>query len=254
MGLWGYAFLGLVQGLTEFLPISSSAHLLFLQVWLRLGEPGPFFTAVVHLGTLLAVVVWFWQDLRQLTTAFARRGAPERGYLALLVLGLLPLVPVALLLRGRLAGVFGSPRLAAGLLFLTAGALFGGDRRRSARREGLRIPQALLIGMAQALSVFPGISRSGATVSAGLALGLGRDEAFRFSFLLGIPTFVGAALFAFGEGGRTEPWAGLALGALCAFVSGLFGLGIFRTALFRRRLWPFGVYCLLLGVAGLIGS
>ncbi len=147
--------------------------------------------------------------------------------------------------------MFDSPKLAGGLLFFTALLLLSADRAKMEERV-LKSGTAFLIGLAQAAAVLPGISRSGATVTTGLLLGLERDEAFRFSFLLGIPTFLGSALFALREGGTAESWAGLGLGALTACAFGFLSLALFRRVVLRRSLWPFSLYCLLLGIAGLI--
>lgn len=252
MDILGYAFLGLLQGLTEFLPVSSSAHLLLFRHWLGFGTPSPLFVAILHLGTLAALLVWFRADLLRLLKAFSPKGRQERRYLGLLALGLAPLVPAVFLLRGKLAVLFSSPRLAGGLLLVTAGALLGAHGFARGSRLPLNPLRAFLIGVAQAFAILPGISRAGITVSAGIALGVSKDEAFRFSFLLGIPTFLGSALFALLEGTGNESAFGLALGTICAFSSGLLGLWLFRTAVFRRKLAPFGIYCLCLGMAGLL--
>jgi len=247
-----YVFLGLIQGLTEFLPVSSSAHLLLFQRWLGLEEPGPLLVAFLHLGTLLALVVWFWQDLLWLASAFVPQGKEARRYLGLLGAGLIPVIVLALIFGKDLERMFSMPRLASALLFLTALLLFLADRVKEGEGRVPKVGQALLIGLAQAAAILPGLSRSGATVTTGLFLGLRRDEAFRFSFLLGIPTFIGSALFAVWGGSGAENWLGLSIGTLTAFVFGFLGLALFRRVLLRRSLWPFSLYCLLLGLAGLI--
>ncbi len=249
--MFRYVLLGFVQGLTEFLPVSSSAHLLLLRKWLGLEGPGPILVAFLHLGTLLALLIFFGRDLLWLCSAFTPKGKEARRYLCLLAVGLIPIVLWALVFGRELERMFDIPKVAGGLLFVTALLLLLADRAK--KGKGVLKPwSALFIGLAQAAAVLPGISRSGATVTAGLFLGLERNEAFRFSFLLGIPTFLGSALFAVREGGAVENWAGLGLGALTAFAFGFLGLALFRRALLRRSLWPFSLYCLLLGIAGLI--
>lgn len=247
-----YIVLGAVQGLTEFLPVSSSAHLLFLRHWLGMEEPGPLLVAFLHLGTLLALGVWFWRDLFGLTVAFTSRGKAARTYAGRLVLGLIPLAILAACLGVQLDHLFSSPKLAAALLFVTALLLLGGGRVQPGKKKVPGPGQALLIGLAQAGAVLPGISRSGATVTTGLLLGLEKGEAFRFSFLLGIPAFLGAALWTLRGGSAPESWGGLALGTLTAFLVGLLALRLFWAAVQRQRLWPLALYCLLLGIFGLI--
>jgi len=247
-----YVFLGLVQGLTEFLPVSSSAHLLFLRDWLGLKEPGPLLVAFLHLGTLIALLVWFWRDLVWFLSAFTPRGKEARRYLWRLGLALVPLIVSAVVFGAEVERAFSADRLASVFLLLTAVLLFGAERKREGTRSMPTATQALVIGLAQAVAVLPGLSRSGATVATGLFLGLRRAEAFRFSFLLGIPAFIGAAIFAVRGNAHPESWAGLTLGAFSAFLFGLLGLGLFRRAVLRGRLWPFALYCLALGLAGLI--
>lgn len=247
-----YVFLGLVQGLTEFLPVSSSAHILLVRHWLGMEEPGTLLVAFLHLGTLFALGAWFWRDILWLAQAVKPQARKARGYLWRLTLGLAPLFLIFPILQRGLEKAFSSPQLGAGLLFVTAGFLLLADRLGRGTASPPTPLQAVLIGLAQAVAVLPGISRAGATVAMGLFLGLAREEAFRFSFLLGIPTIFGAAIFALLEHGNAESWLGLALGALSAFVFGFVGLGIFRAAVLRQRLWLFSVYCLLLGTVGLI--
>ncbi len=247
-----YVILGVVQGVTEFLPVSSSAHLLFLRQWMGMEEPGPLLVAFLHLGTLLALGVAFGQDLWGLAGALTPGGREARAYVARLLLGLLPVVFLALLFGGQLESAFSSPKLAAALLIATAGLLMATNLARPGIQRVPTLGQALLVGLAQAAAVLPGISRSGATVATGLLLGLERGEAVRFSFLLGMPTFVGAALWALREGAPPESWPGLLVGALAAFLAGLLALRVFRTAVKRQKLWPFALYCLLMGIGGLI--
>lgn len=253
MDMVRYLLLGCVQGLTEFLPISSSAHLLLLQNWIGLSEPPPLLVAVLHLGTLLAILVFFQRDIRWLFSALRPNGWEARRYLGLLIVGLIPIIVLALIFRSTLTGIFSFPRVAAGLLLVNSLLLFFSDRLKDGRKSFPSLPSAFFIGLGQAASVLPGISRSGATVFLGVLSGLTRTGAFRFSFLLGIPTFVGAAIFS-GLSAAPENIGGLAVGAISAFIFGLFALWIFRHLFSRRRLWPFALYCLLLGIAGLAGS
>ncbi len=246
-----YAFLGLVQGLAEFLPISSSAHLILAQRWLGIRAPAPLLVAVLHLGTILALLIRFRKDLLWLGEALFSSGKEPRRYLGFLLVALFPLFLLAALLRGRLEGIFSSVRLSSAFLLVTAGILFLSALVDRAQGKPLTLGRSFLIGLAQALAIFPGISRSGVTLTMALLVGLDAKEAFRFSFLLGIPTFLGAALFAFLETQEGVYWPGLALGSALAFLSGFLALGFLWRVLSRRRLWFFGIYCLLLGLLGL---
>ena len=247
-----YVFLGLVQGLAEFLPISSSAHLLFAQRWLGIRTPAPLLVTFLHVGTLLALLVWFRKDLLWLGRGLFPSGKEPRRYMGFLLLALSPLFLLAVLLRGRLEEIFSLVRLSSALLLVTAGLLFLSTFLGRRREKPLTLGKSFLIGLAHALAILPGISRSGATLTVGLLLGLSEREAFRFSFLLGIPTFLGAAFLSLLEAQGEVFWPGLALGSSLAFLSGLLALGFLWRVLLRRGLWPFGIYCLLLGLFGLL--
>jgi len=247
-----YVFLGLVQGLAEFLPISSSAHLIFVRRWLGVAAPAPLLVAFLHLGTLLALLVWFRKDLLWLGRALFPSGKEPRRYMGFLLLALSPLFLLAVLLRGRLEDIFSSVRLSSAFLLVTAGLLFLSTFLGRRRGKPLTPGKSFLIGLAQALAILPGISRSGATLTVGILLGLSEREAFRFSFLLGIPTFLGAAFLSLLEARGEVFWPGLALGSSLAFLSGLLALGFLWRVLLRRGLWPFGIYCFLLGLFGLL--
>lgn len=244
-----HVWLGLVQGLTEFLPVSSSAHLLLAQRWLGLREPSALLVGFAHLGTLLAVLIWFRKDLAGLVGGLWRGERGAWRYLGALVLGTLPLLTGAWLARGRLDQVFQvawTPftLFVNGLVLVWTGWRFPAKTKRS-----LTPLRALGIGLAQLLAVLPGLSRSGLTLACGLRLGLSREEAFRFSFLLGIPAILGGVVLASLEGtARVEEWTGVALTAGIAFVSGILALALLFQAVRRRALWPFGLYCLLLAV------
>lgn len=251
-----YALLGLVQGLTEFLPVSSSGHLVLARAVLGLEVPGVALEAAAHLGTLVALVLYFRRDLGSLALGLLR-GGEERGYVARLAVATLPLVVVGLLARGAIERVFEAPAVGGGMLLVTALALAIGDRMASrSRRDRVRVGDALAVGVAQAAALLPGISRSGATVATGIGLGLRPTHAARFSFLLAIPAIGGASLVALGRvaAGVGADWAGLAVTAGCAFASGLLAIRLFLRIVRAGVLWPFALYCALLGGAVLIGG
>lgn len=248
-----YALLGLVQGLTEFLPVSSSGHLALGQALLRLESPGLALEAAVHLGTLGAVLLYFGRDLLALAGGLATDRAARR-YALLLALGTLPVALVGLLLGEVLEGAFASPSAVGGALLGTSLLLgLGAWAARRARRETVTVGDAGAVGLAQALALLPGISRSGATVAAGLLRGLSPASAARFSFLLSIPAIGGASALALVRAVR-EPGlspGGLALAGGCAFGSGLLAIHVFLSLLRRGKLWPFALYCTALGLASL---
>jgi undecaprenyl-diphosphatase len=203
--------LGLVQGLTEFLPISSSAHLRILGELAGWGDPGATFTAITQLGTELAVVIYFRRDIWRILSRWFRslgsrggrrsagvqKGDPDVRMGWLIILGTIPIVIVGFLLQDTIRTAFRSLWLVAAVL-LVFGVLLGlADRlgRRTKALTDLSYRDGILIGLAQMLALIPGVSRSGASTSAGLALGYERPAAAQFSFLLAVPAVFGAGLY-----------------------------------------------------------
>ncbi|HEX4143993.1 MAG TPA: undecaprenyl-diphosphatase UppP [Pirellulales bacterium] len=202
--------LGIVQGATEFLPISSTAHLRVVPELFGWPDPQAAFSAVIQCGTLVAVIIYFRHDLRQIATAWFRdllAGTPLRSAAAregwMILLGTLPIVVVGLLLKKHIESSFRSLYVVAGALIgfgavmLAAEAFAWWRRSRTPPREmdQLHAGDAAAMGLAQALALVPGVSRSGATISAGLVAGLSREAAARFSFLLSLPAIFAAAVF-----------------------------------------------------------
>ncbi len=254
MAIFYLILLAVVQGLTEFLPVSSSGHLVLLQHWTRVFDGDVFLDVILHVGTLLAVVVVYRREIRRLV-AF---DAPAVQYLAAMVVGTLPAVGVGLLFKEPIESLFSNPRAAAVALVVTGLILFS-TRRTDNKVHNLPggwhpvappLHKALLIGCAQALAIVPGISRSGSTIAASLWLGLARDEAARFSFLLAVPAIAGALVLHV-IGGEVDSQAGglaLFLGAVVAFLVGLVAIRLTALLVVQKHFWKFGFYCIPLGL------
>lgn len=263
--------LGLVQGLTEFLPVSSSGHLVLVQHLLGITTPQVLFDVVVHLGTLLAVVVATGPELaavvrgvlawpRALGGGAADGARARESRLAAWVLvGTVPAALVGLLLADRVEALFGSARVVGGALLVTAAILAAAARApaRSATLWELGAGRAFLIGLAQAVAVVPGISRSGSTIAAGVLAGVEREAAARFSFLLAVPTIAGAGvLVALREaaGQLASPGAGpLLVGFVAAAVSGYAAIRLLLATLRRGSLAWFAAYVAIVGLLALVG-
>ncbi|MDD5647030.1 MAG: undecaprenyl-diphosphate phosphatase [Candidatus Bipolaricaulis sp.] len=251
-----YLILGVVQGLTEFLPVSSSGHLVLVQTLLGLNPPGVLLEACLHLGTAAAVILTFRHDIAELVRALSARGTLERRKeIGFLIVATVPIAGVGFLLRGQIDQAFASLRLI-GVGWLVVGLLlFLVDRAaRRARRRVLTFPDAVVVGAAQAVSLLPGFSRSGLTIGAAVLRSVDPGKAVRFSFLLSIPALVGAAGIAFVEAGSSGTFAeanalGLVLGAAAAFLVGLGAARLLLRAVARGKLWVFGVYSILVGGA-----
>jgi undecaprenyl-diphosphatase len=250
-----YAILGAIQGLTEFLPISSSGHLVLAQRLLGLDPPGVLLEALLHWGTLAAVVLVFRSDIAAIASSLTPRGSIERRKeIGLIAAGTVPIVVAGLLLRTSIDAAFSSLAIVGGSLVAT-GVVLGltGIVRRRVERNVARFPDALVVGLAQAASLLPGLSRSGVTISAGLLAGLTPKGAARFSFLLAVPALFGAGLVSLWDavhaGGVQAPWLGLAIGTATAFLVGLAAIKLLLSILSQGRFWVFAVYCLALGAS-----
>ncbi len=245
--------LGILQGFTEFLPVSSSGHLVLAQrVLPGFSAPPAAFEALLHAGTLAAVVAFFRRDiLAFLSSAGTREG---RRLPLLILLGSLPAAVIGLSFRRQLEGLFASPVVAAAGLLVTAGLLlvawrFGRGERAS---QSLGWGEALLIGAFQAVAIAPGVSRSGATIACALLLGLAGREAARFSFLLSLPAVAGAVLLEGKEVASSPHLGAFLLGTAAAAAVGYLAIAWMMRLLARRTLLPFAVYCAVLGSLSLL--
>jgi len=250
------AILALIQGLTEFLPVSSSGHLVVAQELLGWKEDNVLLDAVLHLGTALSIVVVFRKDIAALIAGATAKDPSRRAgslkYAGWIVIGSIPAGLAGILFQDFFERLFLNARAAGGLFLLTAAILFLSRIRRKSSSP-LSLPKAGIIGLAQALAVLPGVSRSGTTISTALLLGADRKEAGRFSFLLGLPIIAGAALWKLKDlnGASLSPGLLLAAFAMSAAV-GVVALKILLRFVERGRLHYFGYYLVVLGLACLI--
>lgn len=246
--------LGLLQGATEFLPVSSSGHLVLAEYFLGLTETPLAFDVLLHIGTLLAVLSYFWRDWLGMARSVLPGSRRQNGYrtlLALIALGTVPGVVFGFLLEEVASTAFRSPWVVVFTLSSVALLLFLGERLADHRRDlpGLRWKDALCIGIAQAMAIVPGVSRSGITMTAALLLGFERTAAARFSFFLSAPIIAGAGLY---EGLKLwrEGFEGLSYicvwGFVAAVLSGYLVIAFLMRYLVRHTFYPFVWYRLLL--------
>lgn len=262
MQWWQALLLGVVQGVTEFLPVSSSGHLLIVENLLGIQETPLTFDVLLHLGSLVAVIIFFRHRWRKLDTTM----------LAKLVWATLPIVVVGTFMHGVVTSFRGDLSPLAVTFALTAALLFMADQLM--RNEtvadwwsrviavihrwvtGEQTPsflQAFLIGLFQVLAILPGVSRSGSTVSAGILTGLPPTEAFAFAFLMSIPAILGAVAFDLGTVFATTsittlPWGLFLIGTVVSGVAGFVSLFILRWFMSQRTLWPFALYTALVSI------
>lgn len=260
--------LGIVQGLTEFLPVSSSGHLVLVQSAFSdafaFAEDVVLFDLVLHVGTLLPVLLFYRADIVRLTLSAAGRGplegvAADRRFILYVLLATIPTGVIGLLFKDTFESLFHSVEAVAVALAITGMMLLasGWADRPDRPRRNLNPWIALTVGLAQSLAITPGISRSGSTIAVALMLGLDREKAARFSFLMSIPAITGAAVVQMKDGVRfdQDQLGSLTVGFLAAFVSGTFALRWLVALIRGGRLHLFAAYVLpLAGVVGLYAA
>ncbi|WP_345718730.1 undecaprenyl-diphosphate phosphatase [Kineosporia mesophila] len=258
---WGQAIiLGIVQGLTEFLPISSSGHVRIVSALLGWQDPGAAFTAVTQLGTETAVLVYFRKDIWEIVTTWLeslRRPALRREPAARIgwyvILGTLPIGLIGLALQSTIETTFRDLRVIA-LTLIVFGVILGiADKLGRGERtmQDLNLPHAVTIGLAQCLALIPGVSRSGGTISAGLLLGYSREAAARYAFLLAVPAVLASGLLELTKigGSNTPAWGPTIAATLIAFVIGYAVIAWLLRYLSHGSFRPFVIYRIVLGLA-----
>ena len=255
---------GILQGLTEFIPVSSSGHLVLVPWLLGCQSPNLTFDLVVHLGTLVAVALYFRRDILGLLggaweiVRSRKIDTPEARLAVCILVSMIPAAILGYLFEDAIGRILGTPGIVSLLLLVTGGILMASEyvRHQESALAKMRYGDALIIGLAQSLALMPGISRSGATISAGLLRGLSREEAARFSFLMVLPVILGATAYEL-LGAASAGFEGaqalyLLAGFLAAFLSGYAALRFLLKYLQNHGLQPFAYYCWAFGLASLI--
>ncbi|MCA1795989.1 MAG: undecaprenyl-diphosphate phosphatase [Desulfuromonadaceae bacterium] len=244
-------FLGLLQGLTEFLPVSSSGHLAIAQHFIAgFEQPGILFEVILHFGTLIAVVLYFSKDIKNLCLCpwdKTAQGKEYRKLLLLIIFGSIPTAVIGLTFKDTFTGMFDNMFAVACMLLITGTLLFAAQRWRHGKRsiESITFTDAFITGVAQSLAIAPGISRAGATIATLLFRGVDGASAARFSFLLSLPAITGATLLSIGDMQNlpTEQIPVYLAGGAMAFISGLAAIHMLLRILARQRLSVFALYC-----------
>ncbi len=273
MEFWMAIVLGVVQGVAEFLPISSSGHLSLLQHFFGMEEPDALYNILLHFATLIAVCVVYWRDIADMVLEFFRAIAalasgertqgnpPEaRRMILLLILGTLPLFLV-LPFDDFVEGLGANPVFVSVMLIVTGFILFLSDRYGGGRKNGrtATVKDVLLVGLAQGAATIPGLSRSGTTISAGMALGFDRNFAVRYSFLMSLPAVFGATLLKVVKVAKdgafdTELLPMYLTGMVIAGVVGFFAISLVKLLASKGKFGSFAYYCWVVGIAALIFS
>ncbi len=259
--------LGIIQGLTEFLPVSSSGHLVIFQHLFGIKEPELFFDICVHIGTLVAVIIYFRKDLWSIITALSKRAVPfllrkvsfkdtckdpDIKLVGLIVIGTLPTVIIGLLFK-EIADQLFSSLIIVGCMLLITGILLWSTRWIKKQSKGINrfsVKDAVIIGIIQGLAIAPGISRSGSTIAVGLFLGLSRETAARYSFLLSIPAILGALVLILkdlAQGGVVIQMNAVILGGATSCIVGYCSLKFLVFIVKKGQMHLFAPYCWLVG-------
>jgi undecaprenyl-diphosphatase len=263
---------GIVQGLTEFLPVSSSAHLIFVQELLGINQPGIAFDVLLHLGTLIAVAGYFFKDIVEMIKAFFsslldifrgefREKFKKDHYKKLawmVIIGTIPAGIIGLLLKSEIETIFQSITIPAFFLLITGVLLYVSQRLNVGNRDikNSGIKDSIIVGIGQAFAIIPGLSRSGTTIGFGLLIGLDKEFAAKFSFLLAIPAIIGATItqldgITSGFGSNLLPYF---LGFLASLISGYLAISILLKLIREKSLDIFAFYCWIVGAAILLYS
>jgi undecaprenyl-diphosphatase len=270
MGWFEAAVLGIVQGLTEFLPISSSAHLRVVGSIFGWDDPGAAFTAITQIGTEAAVLLYFRREIGRIITAWfaslagKRKGDPDARMGWLIIVGSIPIVVLGLLFQDDIETTLRDLRIVAAALILFSLILFWADRVGSKKREleHLTVGHGIAFGFAQAMALIPGVSRSGGTITMGLFLGYSRAAAAKYSFLLAVPAVLGSGFFQAYEAftgdveGEGVSWGPTILATVIAFGVGLTVIAWLLRYLDRGSFTPFVVYRVVVGtlILGLVAA
>jgi undecaprenyl-diphosphatase len=251
--------LGLIQGLTEFLPVSSSGHLEIGKVLLNVEVKEDItFTVLVHFATVLSTITVFFGEIKGLTKGlFAFKWNSETKYVTRILISMIPVLIVGVLFKDEVESLFSGNLHLVGVALLVTAALLISTQLVKAGNKKIPIPDALLMGIAQAIAVIPGISRSGATISTGLLLKNDRSEVARFSFLMVLIPIIGAALldilsFSSSGGEPAISASSLIIGFLAAYISGFMACTWMIRLVKKGNLYWFAIYCAVIGVISIV--
>ncbi|MEI7902319.1 MAG: undecaprenyl-diphosphate phosphatase [bacterium] len=243
-------FLAVLQGVAEFLPVSSSGHLVIAQSLLKINSAGMWLEVVLHLGTMVSIVLYYRKTLLALIRGLLRGDHASWGTAGHVALSAIPAVLFFLLCKDKVEAFFENPHAIGGFLIFT-GVVLCALRWMRCGEGGVTAQRALLIGLAQAAAILPGISRSGMTISAARMTGMAPDQAAEFSFLMCLPLLAGAALIGVVDASAQAcalPWWLLLTGAAVSAAVGFLSLSLLVRTLRGNRFWLFGPYCLTVGV------
>ena len=253
MNFFQVIILSVVQGITEFLPISSSGHLAIIQNLFRLTSPPVFFDILLHLGSVLSIIVFFRKDIVELVKNWQR----NLGVWKVIIIGSIPAAIFGYLLNSKIEMIFGSLTLVGAAMiicgFILLSTKFIKKQKEVNELKGISNFKSIIIGLFQAIAILPGISRSGSTITGGLWQNLSKEAAFKFSFLLSIPAILGATLLKAKDANFGE--VSILASIMAIFISalvGFFALKFLEKTLKSDKFWLFSIYCFVVGISVLV--
>lgn len=260
MNIFESIFSGFIQGLTEFFPISSSAHLVFFHSLLDIKNGQVFFDIILHIATLFAIIIFFRQDIVRIIKNFYKikqiKTNQETKIFWLVVISSIPTAIIGFIFHDKINEIFFQPSIVAILLIITGIFLFSTRYIKRFNKDifGIKISEVLLVGLAQGIALLPGISRSGITISVALFLGWERELAFKYSFILAIPATLGALLLEIvsGVGEITYGYMNYFIGGIISLIVGFFALKFLSSIVQKGNIFKFSYYCWVLGLVMLI--
>jgi len=248
IGMLEIIILGIIQGITEFLPVSSSGHLVIAKNILGIKSPGNTLEVLFHFGTLMSVMYVFFEDIKQIFSTIKEKN--NQLFIFYIMIATLPSIFAGLLLKDYFLKIFENVHLV-GLALCSTGLLLILSKRFKNNQKAIAFSSSIAVGIAQAIAIIPGVSRSGSTISMCMYLGIPPKEAARFSFLLSIPVILGASILGFLEieSNTTFNYLTLTVAITTSFLTGVLALKILLKILETGRFYFFGLYCLIAGVS-----
>ncbi|HLC88848.1 MAG TPA: undecaprenyl-diphosphate phosphatase [Candidatus Nanoarchaeia archaeon] len=250
MNLLEAVLLGVVQGITEWLPVSSSGHLVLLQNLFNIEQP-VIFDLILHIGSLIVVLIVFRKSITELIRGILKGEKAHLRFLFQLILASIPIALVGILLNDFIKSIFNDTKTVGFSLLFTAMVLFL-SKYPKIKDKALTYKNTFIIGIFQAIAILPGVSRSGSTLSAGLMQGVNKKDTARFSFLMFIPAILGATLFELKNVSQVTDMLALTIGTIAAIITGIASLKLLLYIINKGKLSYFGWYCLIVGLAILI--
>lgn len=247
MEIYEIIILGIIQGITEFLPISSSGHLVIAQDLLGIKSPGNTLEVLFHFGTLLSVTVIFSKDIKEIILSIKDKNT--QSFLFYIIISTLPAVFAGLFFKDYISQVFDNAYMV-GVALCFTGILLVLSKNFKNRQKSFSLSFSILVGITQALAIIPGISRSGSTITMGMFLGIPSREAARFSFILSIPIILGASILGFLEieSGGLFNISVIMVAIISSFITGILALKILLKILEAGKFHVFGIYCICIGI------